>query len=252
MRIYPAIHISDGRCVNPGANGLSRGGIYTGYPLKVAHRWEEQGADFIHIIDIDGAGSGSSVNGDVIREIVDYVRVPVQVGGGIRSIKDIDQYLHMGVQRVIIGTQAIENPVFIKEAVNLFGSKRIIVAIDASDGMIATEGRKKLSHFNVTTIASNMKAIGIKTIIYTDILRRGLDNGAGIMQAREIAQKLHMDVIYSGGIQSLKDVEAFMDMNLEGIIMGKALYESRVLLSEAIGICRRHEKKQDREADYEN
>ncbi|MGN0204995.1 MAG: HisA/HisF-related TIM barrel protein [Coprococcus sp.] len=251
MRIYPAIHISDGRCVNLSANGLSRGKIFTSHPLKMAQKWEELGADFIHIIDIDGADSGLSVNSETIREIVENIRIPVQVGGGIRSIKDIDHYLSMGVRRVIIGTQAIEKPVFIKEAVNLFGSDRIMVAIDASDGMIATEGRKKFNHFNVTTIASNMKAIGIQSIIYTDILRRGLDNGAGIMQALEITEKLHMNVIYSGGIKSLKDIEAFMDMKIEGIIMGKALYESRVLLSDAINICRRHELKQDREADYE-
>lgn len=252
MRIYPAINISDGRCVNPGDDGLNRGKIFTSHPLKLAHRWVEQGAEFIHITDLDGADSGSSVNIDTIRDIVENVRIPVQVGGGIRSIKDIDQYLNMGVHRVIIGTQAIENPVFIKEAVSLFGSRRIMVAIDASDGMIATEGRKKFSHYNAATIASNMKAIGIQSIIYTDILRRGLDNGAGILQALEITEKLHMNVIYSGGIKSLKDIEAFMDMKIEGIIMGKALYESKVLLSDAIEICRRHEKKQNREADYEN
>ena len=252
MRIYPAIHISDGRCVNPGGNGLGRGKVFTGYPLKMAQKWEELGADFIHIIDIDGADSGLSVNSETIREIVENIGIPVQVGGGIRSIKDIDHYLSMGVRRVIIGTQAIENPVFIKEAVNLFGSSRIMVAIDASDGMIATEGRKKLYHFNVTAIASNMKATGVQSIIYTDILRRGLDNGAGIMQALEITEKLHMNVIYSGGVKSLKDIEAFMDMNIDGVVMGKALYESRVLLSDAINICCRHEKKQDREADYDN
>ena len=191
---------------------------------------------------LGGSGGGIAHNEYELREILENVHIPVQVGGGIRSIKDIDQYMNIGVHRVVIGTQAIENPVLIKEAVHLFGSDKILVSIDAKDGLIATEGRKKFSHYNATTVASNMKAMGIESVIYTDILRRGLYNGAGIMQAREIAQKLHMKVIYSGGIVTLKDIEAFTDMPMEGIIIGRALYESRLKLSEAIEVCRWHER----------
>ena len=129
----------------------------------------------------------------------------------------------------------------IREAVHLFGSDKILVSIDAKDGLIATEGRKKFSHYNAMAVASNMKAMGIESVIYTDILRRGLYNGAGIMQAWEIAEKLHMQVIYSGGIVTLKDIEAFTDMPMEGVIIGRALYESRLKLSEAIEVCRGHE-----------
>lgn len=242
MRIYPAIHISDGRCINELPDGITRGRILTSQPLEMARRWQDQGAECLHVVDLDGADSGTSVNGTVIREILENVHIPVQVGGGIRSIKDIDQYMNIGVHRVVIGTQAIENPVLIKEAVHLFGSDKILVSIDAKDGLIATEGRKKFSHYNATTVASNMNAMGIESVIYTDILRRGLYNGAGIMQAREIAQKLHMKVIYSGGIVTLKDIEAFTDMPMEGIIIGRALYESRLKLSEAIEVCRWHER----------
>ena len=207
MRIYPAIHISDGRCINELPDGITRGRILTSQPLEMARRWQDQGAECLHVVDLDGADSGTSVNGTVIREILENVHIPVQVGGGIRSIKDIDQYMNIGVH-----------------------------------GLIATEGRKKFSHYNATTVASNMKAMGIESVIYTDILRRGLYNGAGIMQAREIAQKLHMKVIYSGGIVTLKDIEAFTDMPMEGIIIGRALYESRLKLSEAIEVCRWHER----------
>lgn len=245
MHIFPAMHISGGRCINPTDNEFNRNRLFTNQPLKMAQKWEEQGARMLHIVDIDGASSGYSANMEIIRTILEHVHIPVQVGGGIRSIKDIDQYLNMGIQRVVIGTKAIENAVFAKDAVNFFGSERIVVAIDAKDGMIATEGRTKLSQYNVFNIASNMKAIGIRTMLYTDILRRGFDNGSGVMQAREIADKLHMNVIYSGGIQSLKDIEAFRDMGLYGIVLGKALYESKVLLSDANDICRQPEGEHD-------
>ena len=233
MRIYPAIHISDGRCINELPDGITRGHVWTPQPLEMARKWQDQGAECLHVVDLDGADSGTSVNGTVIREILENVHIPVQVGGGIR--------MNIGVHRVVIGTQAIENPVLIREAVHLFGSDKILVSIDAKDGLIATEGRKKFSHYNAMAVASNMKAMGIESVIYTDILRRGLYNGAGIMQAREIAQKLHMKVIYSGGIVTLKDIEAFTDMPMEGVIIGRALYESRLKLSEAIEVCRGHE-----------
>lgn len=238
MHIYPVIQISGGRCIYPNENDYNRSRIFTSHPLKMAQKWEDEGAGMLHIVDVDGASSGSSANMEVIRTILEQVHIPVQVGGGIRSIKDIDQYINMGINRVVIGTKAIENAVFVKEAVNLFGSERILVAIDAKDGMIATEGRKKLSHYHAFNFASNMRNIGIDTIIYTDILRRGLDNGSGVMQAREIADKLRMNVIYSGGIKSLKDIEAFRDMGLYGIILGKALYEARFSLKDANVLCR--------------
>lgn len=242
MRIYPAIHISDERCVNPSANRLNRSRFFGLRPLEMALKWEKQGADFIHVVDMDGARAGSPANSELIREMAAGLQIPLQVGGGIRSIKDIDHYLNMGVARVVIGTQAIEHPVFVREAVNIFGSGPILVSIDARDGMLASEGWSKFSHYNAIQFAANMKAYGVETIIYTDILRRGLDNGLGIMQLKEIIAKLHLNVIYGGGVRYLKDVEAFKDMQLDGLIIGRALYESSIQLSEAIEICRQQEE----------
>ncbi len=237
MQIYPVIEISGGRCIHSNGNNYSQSPIFTSHPLKMAQKWEAEGAKMLHIVDVDGASSGFSANMPVICAIAEQVHISVQVGGGIRSIKDIDQYLNMGAARVVIGTQAIANDVFVKEAVNLFGSEKIVIAIDAQDGMIATEGRTKLSHYHALNFASNMKNIGIDTIIYTDMLRRGLDNGSGAMQAFEIANKLHMKVIYSGGIRSLKDIETFRNWGMYGLILGKALYEARFSLADANELC---------------
>lgn len=174
MKLFPAIDIKNGQCVRLRQGNFRDILVYSNVPLKVAKEWEACGASFIHVVDLDGALVGHSVNEAAIKEIVDNINIPIQLGGGIRSIKDIEQKLKLGIERVIIGTKAAIDPAFMKEAVTIFGSDRIIAGIDAKDGIVAVEGWEKLSHYNAVSLALEMKKAGVKTIIYTDIAKDGM------------------------------------------------------------------------------
>lgn len=203
-------------------------------PVRVAKSFQEAGAAFIHIVDLDGALAGHSVNEDVIRAIVDNISIPVEVGGGIRSVQDIENKLNMGVGRVILGTKAAENPYFIKEAVLRFGQDKIVVGIDAKNGMVATDGWEKVSNYNAVQLALEMKEMGVKTIIYTDIARDGMLLGPNLVHTREMVEKTQMDIIASGGVSSMKDLDDLNAIPVYGVVVGKALYENRIHLGEAV------------------
>ena len=162
------------------------------------------------------------------------------MGGGVRSIKDIDNYLNLGASRVIIGTMAVLNPQFVKEAVNVFGADKIIVGIDAKDGMVTFEGRGKISNYNAVTMANHMKNFGVRTIIYTDVSRAGMLNGPSIENTKELQSKAgNIQIIMSGGITKLSDLEAVSTTGVHGVIIGSSLYEGKMDLSEAISIYER-------------
>ncbi len=203
-------------------------------PVRVAKSFQEAGAAFIHIVDLDGALAGHSVNEDVIRAIVDNISIPVEVGGGIRSVQDIENKLNMGVGRVILGTKAAENPYFIKETVLRFGQDKIVVGIDAKNGMVATDGWEKVSNYNAVQLALEMKEMGVKTIIYTDIARDGMLLGPNLVHTREMVEKTQMDIIASGGVSSMKDLDDLSAIPVYGVVVGKALYENRIHLGEAV------------------
>lgn len=203
-------------------------------PVRVAKSFQEAGAAFIHIVDLDGALAGHSVNEDVIRAIVDNISIPVEVGGGIRSMQDIENKLNMGVGRVILGTKAAENPYFIKETVLRFGQDKIVVGIDAKNGMVATDGWEKVSNYNAVQLALEMKEMGVKTIIYTDIARDGMLLGPNLVHTREMVEKTQMDIIASGGVSSMKDLDDLSAIPVYGVVVGKALYENRIHLGEAV------------------
>ncbi|WP_455716648.1 1-(5-phosphoribosyl)-5-[(5-phosphoribosylamino)methylideneamino]imidazole-4-carboxamide isomerase [Anaerosporobacter sp.] len=234
MQLYPAIDIRNGQCVRLRQGLFHDQLIYSNSPVKVAKQWENQGATFIHLVDLDGALHGHGVNEDVIKEITSAVSIPVQVGGGIRTIKDIENKIHLGVNRVIIGTKAVENPAFIKEAINMFGADRIVIGIDAKNGMVAIEGWEKVSNYNAVTLALNMKDLGVKTIVYTDIAKDGMLQGPNVECTKEMVDVTGLDIIASGGVSSLKDLESVNQVHVHGAIIGKALYENRIDLDEAI------------------
>ncbi|WP_167956366.1 1-(5-phosphoribosyl)-5-[(5-phosphoribosylamino)methylideneamino]imidazole-4-carboxamide isomerase [Anaerosporobacter faecicola] len=234
MQLYPAIDIRNGQCVRLRQGQFHDQEIYSNSPVKVAMQWEDMGATFIHLVDLDGALHGHGVNEDVIKEITNAVSIPVQVGGGIRTIKDIENKMNLGVNRVIIGTKAVENPVFIKEAINTFGRDRIVVGIDAKNGMVAIEGWEKVSNYNAVTLAMNMKELGVKTIVYTDIAKDGMLQGPNIECTKEMVEATELEIIASGGVSSLKDLESVNQIHVHGAIIGKALYENRIQLDEAI------------------
>lgn len=236
MKLFPAIDIKNGQCVRLRQGSFQDILVYSDIPLKIAKQWEAAGASFIHIVDLDGALVGHSVNDEVIKEIVSEVKLPIQVGGGIRTIKDIENKLNLGVDRVIIGTKAVKDPAFIKEAIATFGSKRIVIGIDAKEGMVAIEGWEKVSTYQAVNLAIEMKKFGVKTIVYTDISKDGMLMGPNISHTKEMVDATGLDIIASGGVSSLKDLEMLQEINVYGAIVGKALYENRVDLKKAVNL----------------
>lgn len=243
MKLFPAIDIKNGQCVRLRQGKFEDVFVYSDTPIKIAKQWEASGASFIHIVDLDGALAGHSVNDEVIKEIVSKVNVKIQVGGGIRTIKDIENKLALGVERVIIGTKAVKDPNFVSEAVNIFGADRIVIGIDAKDGMVAIEGWEQVSDFQAISLALQMKKCGVKTIVYTDISKDGMLQGPNIPHTKDMAVATGLDIIASGGISSVKDLEMLKDAGIYGTIIGKALYENRVDLKNAIALFEKAEDK---------
>lgn len=233
MRIYPAIDIKDGKCVRLFKGRFDDVTVYGDSPAEMAKKWEALGGEFIHVVDLDGALKGHGVNAEKIKEICESVNVPVQTGGGIRSMADIEAKLASGISRVIIGTKAVSDSEFIKEAVAKYGDK-IVIGIDAKDGMVAVEGWEKTSDFTAVEFAKKMADLGVKTIVYTDISTDGTLAGPNVEAMREMAAAVDADIIASGGVGSLEDILSLKDTGVEGVIVGKALYTDRVDLNEAI------------------
>ncbi len=236
MKLFPAIDIKNGQCVRLRQGNFQDVLVYSDVPLKIAKQWEAAGASFIHIVDLDGALVGHSVNDEVIKSIVAEVKIPIQVGGGIRTIKDIENKLNLGVERVIIGTKAVKDPAFIKEVVTAFGAERIVIGIDAKDGMVAIEGWEKVSNYQATALALEMKQYGVQTIVYTDISKDGMLQGPNITHTREMIQISGLNIIASGGVSSMKDLEMLEEIKAYGAIVGKALYENRIDLRQAVSL----------------
>lgn len=233
MRIYPAIDIKDGKCVRLYKGRFDDVTVYGDSPAEMAKKWEAQGGEYIHVVDLDGALKGHGVNADKIREICESVSVPVQTGGGIRTMEDIEAKLACGISRVIIGTKAVSDSEFVKRAADKYGDK-IVIGIDAKDGMVAVEGWEKTSDFTAVEFAKKMVSLGIKTIVYTDIATDGTLSGPNAAAMREMAAAVNADIIASGGVGSLDDILSLKDTGVEGVIVGKALYTGRVDLAEAV------------------
>lgn len=234
MQLYPSIDIKNGKCVKIRQGLFHEIQVYSHNPVGIAKSFEEQGAGYIHIVDLDGALVGYSVNDDVIKAITSEVKIPVQVGGGIRTIKDIENKINLGAYRVVIGTKAVENPAFIREAILNFGSDKIVVGIDSKNGMVAIEGWERVSTVKVTEFALSMKSLGVKTIVFTDVSKDGMLQGPNIDAAQALSESCGIDIIASGGISSLKDIELLQTSGIHGAIIGTALYENRINLASAI------------------
>jgi phosphoribosylformimino-5-aminoimidazole carboxamide ribotide isomerase len=234
MRLYPAIDIKDGKCVRLKKGMFDDITVYSDEPYKIAVGFQNDGADFIHTVDLDGALKGHSVNAETIKKIVSSVDLPVQLGGGIRTLDNIKEVLDLGVYRVIIGTKAVENPDFIKEAIDKFGAEHIVVGIDAKDGLVAINGWEELSDKTAVNLALAMKDMGVQTIVYTDISKDGMLAGPNVEQTRILSEKTGIDIIASGGVSCMEDLDAIADAKIHGAIIGKAIYEKRVILKDAV------------------
>lgn len=237
MRIYPAIDIKDGNCVRLLQGRFSDVTVYGDNPADMAKKWESLGGEFIHVVDLDGALKGHGVNANAIKKICESVNIPVQTGGGIRSMEDIEAKLAMGINRVIIGTKAVSDSEFVKNAVEKYGDK-IVIGIDAKDGMVAVEGWEKTSDFTAVEFAKKMVEIGVKTIVYTDIATDGTLQGPNVAAMAEMAAAVDADIIASGGVGSLEHIKSLKDTGVEGVIVGRALYTGNVDLSQAIEAVR--------------
>lgn len=234
MIIIPAIDIKDKRCVRLTQGRMDAETVYSNDPAEVALRWEAGGAGLIHIVDLDGAVEGNAKNIDVIRKITDAIKTPVQIGGGIRDMRIAELYLDkVGVSRVIIGTAALTQPDFIETLAKRYPN-RVVVGIDAKDGRVAIKGWVEVTDERAATLAKRLEGLGVASIIYTDIARDGMLSGPNVAATRELAESIKIPVIASGGISSLKDIESYAGVPLEGIIIGKALYAGNIELRDAI------------------
>ena len=233
MRIYPAIDIIDGACVRLVQGDYSQKTKFADDPCEIAMRWQNEGGEFIHIVDLDGARNGEMPNFDLIVRIADKLNIPIEVGGGVRNMDCVEKYLDNGVNRVIIGTSALSNPDFVKEAVSKYG-ERIVVGIDAKDGMVAVNGWEEVSTTSAIDLAKQMEKIGVKTIIYTDIATDGMLKGPNVQAMKEMTEAVSIDVVASGGVSSAEDIARLKDTGVEGAIVGKALYTDALCLKDAI------------------
>jgi phosphoribosylformimino-5-aminoimidazole carboxamide ribotide isomerase len=236
MIIYPAIDLKDGKCVRLSQGKFDDVTVYSNAPHEVAEKFVSSGAKYIHVVDLDGAKDGKRKNAEVIKKIaVAAGDVPVQLGGGIRSMQDIDEAIALGVNRVIIGTAAVEKPDFVKQAVEKYG-KKIVVGIDAKDGLAATRGWETVSEVKAVDLAVSMEKIGVKTIIYTDIATDGMLKGPNFDAMREMAAAVSSDVIASGGVSCMDDIHGLNETGVSGVIVGKAIYAGNVDLDELLNL----------------
>ena len=234
MKLYPAIDIKDGRCVRLCQGLFDQVKVYYDSPADVAAMWESQGASFLHLVDLDGALKGRSANADCIRQIVERIHIPTELGGGIRTLQDIEDVLQLGVYRAIIGTKAVEDPEMLREAVARFGAEHIAVGIDAKNGMVAVNGWEEVSQVSAMDLALKMKEMGVQTIIYTDISRDGMLTGPNVEATKLLSDATGLDVVASGGVSCMEDLRQIHRAGIHGAIMGKALYEHRIDLVEAV------------------
>lgn len=236
MIILPAIDIKNGQCVRLTMGEFDTVEKVAEDPLETAKSFKECGAEWIHMVDLDGAIEGSLINSDIFVKVAKESGLEVEIGGGIRTMESIEYYLGNGISRVILGSVAITNPELAKEAINKFGEK-IAIGIDAKDGMAKAGGWLETSEVNFIDLAKKMESIGTKTIIYTDISKDGTLSGPNLEQLSEINNAVSCDIIASGGIHVIDDIKALKDMNIYGAICGKSIYKKTLSLKEALAIC---------------
>ncbi|MFO0965555.1 MAG: 1-(5-phosphoribosyl)-5-[(5-phosphoribosylamino)methylideneamino]imidazole-4-carboxamide isomerase [Gemmataceae bacterium] len=236
MRIYPAIDLRGGQCVRLRQGDYQQETVFGADPAAVARKWVEQGAEFLHIVDLDGARDGRPVNGTSVRGIVQASGVPCQLGGGLRSQDHIDEALGWGVARVVIGTKALQSPAWLEEMCGKF-PHRIVLGIDARDGMVATHGWLDVSQTPALDLARRLEHLPLAAIVYTDIARDGMLQGANVAAMGQMCGAVRTPVIASGGVTTLDDIRALAALPLEGAIVGRALYEDRLSLKEALAVC---------------
>ena len=238
MRVIPAIDIKGGKVVRLSQGDASKETIYSHSPIEIARRWASAGVELIHVVDLDGALTGRLVNFDIVKEMAESVKVKIELGGGIRDADTIQMILDAGIDKVVIGTRALDND-FLKDIGKRFGPS-IVAGIDAKDGLVRTKGWVSETGTKAIDLAKRIEAEGIRTIIYTDISRDGMMEGPNIPGLEAMLESVKIDVIASGGVSTiddLRELKALESKGLVGVIVGKALYEGKLDLSEAVSLC---------------
>lgn len=238
MLLIPAIDLKDGRCVRLRQGDMQQVTVFSDDPGAMAEHWLAQGAQRLHLVDLNGAFAGKPVNQEAIEAITSTIdnEIPIQIGGGIRDLNTIEKYLDLGIKYAIIGTAAVKQPGFLREACSAFPGQ-IIVGLDAKDGKVATDGWSKLTRHNVIDLAKKFENYGCEAIIYTDIGRDGMLTGVNIPATIALSQAVKIPVIASGGVSSLDDIQALCeaeDDGIEGVILGRSIYEGTVDFTQAL------------------
>lgn len=242
MQIWPAIDLLGGKCVRLQQGDYNRETVFAEDPVQMAHRWVKAGARCLHLVDLDGAKSGSQINQPAIRGIVAETGVPCQVGGGVRDEQTIEQLLDLGLARVILGTRALREPEWFAKMTRQF-PKQLVLGIDARDGMVATDGWLETSQTSAIELAQQIAAMTdqIPAIVYTDIAKDGMLCGPNFEQLEQMQRATHIPVICSGGVTTLEDIDRLVAMKTHACIVGRALYEGRLDLAETLRRARREE-----------
>jgi phosphoribosylformimino-5-aminoimidazole carboxamide ribotide isomerase len=245
MIIYPAIDLRGGRCVRLVHGDPRRETVFGDDPVEIACRWRDAGATWIHLVNLDGAfksrlGALDSPNIQALKDILSTVDIGVQFGGGIRSLDDMELLLELGVDRLILGTSAVQRPKLVREAVSELGADQIVVGIDARQGKVVTHGWTKKSNLSPIDLGKRMRSMGVTRVLYTDVLRDGTLEGVNVEATAELARATELEVIASGGVASLDDVRALLAHEADGVggaIIGRALYTGEVNLVEALQLA---------------
>ncbi len=241
MNIIPAIDLLGGKAVRLKKGDYDQVTVYSDTPPSIARSFEEKGAKYLHIVDLDGARDGTTANFETIREIVSSTSLSVEVGGGIRDIERVARYAELGVDRMILGTAAVNDEAFLREALRLYGD-RIAVGVDIADGMVAIKGWREVSELSCFDFCEKLERMGVSTIICTDISKDGMMQGTNLSLYRELSARFGMRLIASGGVSSLDDVKTLAEMDVFGAIVGKAIYTGAVALEDALAVAKEAKK----------
>ncbi len=234
MEVIPSIDLKSGRCVRLYQGDYQQETVYSEDPMFVASNWQQEGASRLHLVDLDGAAQGNPANLEIISAIVRQMTIPVQVGGGIRELATAEKLLSLGVDRVVVGTAAVENPWLVQELCQQHGGQRVVVALDARNGQIAIKGWTEDTSVSVLDLASDMAQMGVRRLLYTDIARDGTLTEPNFAANRSLVENTGLAVQASGGIASLDHIARLSQTGVEGAILGRALYTGDIKLAEAI------------------
>ena len=233
MRIWPAIDLRGGKCVRLQQGDYNRETVFNDDPVQVAKRWVEEGADCLHLVDLDGARDGKLVNGEVIHNIVTSVNVTFQLGGGIRAESSIAELLKLGLHRLVIGTQALKNPTWFRNMTQKYPDK-LVLGVDARNGMVATDGWLETSETSAIELAKQFEANPVAAVVYTDIAKDGMMAGPNLAAMREMQESVALPVVASGGVTTADDAKQLKEIPMDGAIIGRALYEGTIKLAEVL------------------